>query len=216
MRHLLSSGNLDMLFCCICTFSNGRTLDLPEPPDIANYPSPNFAQLVFRYLPSDQWHKGYTRAKLDAYGRRIPGPDTSIVDAHHYELLLKVPECDKNKLEVAWAEWRRLGEYRNGENQRKDWFLTSADLGRRWRLYQSIKEWLASTRGPRRAFESEWRATALREMEDQPDWEMWGEVTEMLEEPIAEAVRRIAGVHDGDYFNPRHPDEFLGSRCYAV
>jgi hypothetical protein len=205
-----------MLFCCVCAFSNGRTLELPEPPDIADYPSPNLAQLVFRYLPEDQWHKSYRRAKLDADGRRIPGPDTSVLDAHHYELLLKVPDCDKNKLEAAWTEWRRLGEYRNGERQRQDLFLSSADLGKRWRLYHSIKEGLASTRGHRRAFEAEWRAMALREMQYQTEWEMWSDVTEMIEEPIAESVRRLAMVHDWDYFQPRHPDELLGSRCYAV
>ena len=196
--------------------ANDRTLELPKPRDIANDLSPNFAQLVFRYLPYDKWDERYTRAKFTSSGRIIPGPDTSIIDSYQYELLLKVPDCDKSKLEIAWAEWRRLGEYKNGEEQRKNLFHTSRDHGERWLLYHSIRDGLASTGRARRAFEDVWSASALDEMQENSDWEMWQGVEEMLEESAVEPERRIAGVNDGDYFHPKNPEECLGSRCYAA
>lgn len=183
-------------------------------PDIASDPKPNFAQLVYRYLPSDEWDKCYTRARFTSSRRFIPGPESSILDAHQYELLLKVPECDKLKLEQAWTEWQRLGEYKHGEDQRKDLFYTSRDMVEQWLFCQSLKEGLASTRGARRAFESEWTSRALEQMEEDSDWEMWDEVEELLELPI-EPTRRVGSVRDADYFNRKDAELFLGARCYA-
>ena len=190
-----------------------RTLKLPELYDVANDPNPHFPQYVYRYLPEDEWDKPYTRAKYTSSGRLIPGPDSSILDAYHYELLLKVPDCDKHKLELAWTEWRRLGKYQNGETQRKDLFYTSRDWALRWVLYQSIREGLAGTRGSRRAFEAKWTSMALQEMEDNSDWEMWEEIEELKDPPI-EATRRVGSVVDADYFNPQNPEHALGPRCY--
>jgi hypothetical protein len=128
---------------------------------------------------------------------------------------LKVPDCDKGKLEAAWTEWRRLGEYYNGEDQRKDLFFTSRDWAERWLLYQSLKKGMAGTRGERRAFEEEWTSSALQQMEDDPNWEMWCEIEELEESPL-EPSRRVGHVRDHDYLHPEHPDKHLGRRCYAA
>ena len=190
-----------------------RTLELPEVPDIANDPKPNFAQLVYRYLPNDEWDKCYTRARFTSSGRLISGPESSIIDAYHYELLLKVLDCDKMKLEHAWTEWQRLGEYKHGEDQRKDLFFTSRDKVEHWQFQQTLKEGLAGTRGARRAFEAKWTSIALEQMEEDPDWEMWEEIEEFREPPI-EPTRRVGSVRDADYFNRLNPEEVLGPRCY--
>lgn len=108
-----------------------------------------------------------------------------------------------------------MGEYRNGEEQRKNLFYTSRDLGDSWKVYHFIKAGLASSRGERRAFEAEWSAKAFLEMEENPDWEMWEDIQEMLDGPSIEAQRRIVSTNDADYFNPADPEEFLGPRCYV-
>jgi hypothetical protein len=190
-----------------------RTLKLPELYDVADDPNPHFSELVYRHLPPSEWHKSYTRAKHSPSGGFVPGPDSSIVDGYQYELLLKVPDCDKHKLELAWTEWRRLGEYRNGETQRRDLYFTGGDWGSRWLLYQSLREGLAGSPEQRRDFEEEWTYIALQEMEDNPDWELWSDIEEAKESPIR-PIRRVGTIMDADYFNRQNPELHLGRRCY--
>jgi hypothetical protein len=48
-----------------------------------------------------------------------PGPRAGILDDVHYLLLVRSKKCEKMEVKNAWEEWKRLGNYEFGENQRR-------------------------------------------------------------------------------------------------
>lgn len=81
-------------------------------------------------------------------------------------------------------------------------------------LYQSLEQGLNGTPGDRKAFEARWTERALKELGNNPDWEMWEEIEE-LEEPVQEATRRVGSFRECDHLWNSNPEDFLGPRLYA-
>jgi hypothetical protein len=106
--------------------------ELEEAPISKN---PPFSELVCRYLTREEWtrngrvespwevdlgKKKYRFNYMEPIETNAqPGPEAGIMDKQHYRALSKNKECDKTILKAAWKEWKRLGCYEFGENQRR-------------------------------------------------------------------------------------------------
>jgi hypothetical protein len=95
-----------------------------------------FPLLVFLHLSEEQWYRNgiiatsweETNPELTSdyevdmettHTDARPGPRAGILDDIHYLLLLKSKKCEKMEVKNAWEEWKRLGNYEFGENQRR-------------------------------------------------------------------------------------------------
>jgi hypothetical protein len=143
--------------------------------------SPSFPELVCFYLPSSEWTCGDTlNNSRPEYCP--PGPETSIFDRYHYRLLKKMAECDSIQLDLAFEEWLRIGEYKNGESQRKNLATYFLRWGRQRELFFAIRKGLEGSQEERDVFREEREAQARVEAKgDIRSWNTWEDVAEMFD-----------------------------------
>ena len=141
----------------------------------------SFPELVCFYLPSAEWIHGDT-LNNSAHKRHEHGPETSIFDRYHYRLLQTYPNCDSVQLEHAFEEWLRIGEYENGESQRKYLATYFMRWGRQRELFFAIQKGLNGNQEERDAFTKEREAEAKVEAKEDKTWKMWLDVSDLFEE----------------------------------
>jgi hypothetical protein len=124
-------------------------------------------------------------------GRCTPGPFTSQFDHYHYRLLFQHSDCKKEQLEVAWEDWLRIGEYANGEAQRKNVVIHF----RGWRndvdTYKTLRKEIDlgfnGTSAQKSLFKAKWEEQAQKEEKENQKgreevWTNWEDVQTLIDD----------------------------------
>jgi hypothetical protein len=139
---------------------------------------PHFAELVVYILPEDLWTQGYTLQSKGSQNKPPPGPTNSCLDAFHYGKLKEVYD-NKAQLEKAWKEWKKLGRYEYGEEQRKLLFDDFVPIGRANCIYEEVRKAKEGSVEDWEEFYDLWLQKGLREARKCKTWLHFKEIEEL-------------------------------------
>jgi len=134
---------------------------------------PSFPELVVYLLPEKEWRylvrsntTTTTKPKDQNLGSRPPE-----LNDYHYELL-KLTDYDKQKLEDAYKNWRRLQEYENGKDFGEALLSDLAPFGTAWNVFREIES-LFTVQDPamRENLKNKWIRKGLAEAARTKSWQ---------------------------------------------
>jgi len=191
---------------------NGRihilsTEKIPRPMNTLRI-NPSFPEIAFHYLSPDE-----CRNHSNINNNTPPGPEISILNKYHYNCLRSL--CPKKVLNTAWKEWKRLGEFKNGDKQRFVQYGEASSMKQRYELYQEVWKGTQGTQEEYYEFLDDCMGKGSEEIEQILDqgtkwkdvkWDMFEDYLDLYEE------LPILGLHHERY--EKNLDKCLGPRIY--
>ena len=166
-----------------------------------------FPELVFHFLGTED-----ANTPDNAPTPEERSPLYGILGRRHHELLKHVKKCGKTRLKRAWDEWVRIGQYKNGDGQRKQlWANASSWMGRR-KLYLELEKGVNGTEEEEEEFDLKWKKAGNKEVTEKRDWSQF-EDFEIIYEPDYLDIRDP--LYEA-YSNKPNPDKTLGSKIFDL
>jgi len=175
--------------------------------------NPTFPELVFHFLGSevagqhDDPPEGSRSTSRPWYG---------MLGRQHFKALLKKFDEEEDwdfeqQVLRAWAEWVRIGCYKNGERQRLQlWCNASAWMMRR-QLYLELKCGVMGSPAEREGFYNLWVGVGTKEAKKDKRWDHFHEF-----EPLYEADNLSIRDPDVEVYRGGNANKSLGKRIYTL
>jgi hypothetical protein len=144
----------------------------PEAPRPLPTSNATFPELVFYYLPQEEW-----------MSNGLPG---SHAMGERQRLLLLETPCLRDQIDKAWDDFERLLGHRHSERQRMNLIMTTMQWGLQWQLYREIQTGLYGSTEEHETFLQRWFAQGLEEAMEDTTWTNFQALDEFSEENTLE------------------------------
>jgi len=139
---------------------------LPAPRQMSE--KPTFPELVVYLLPEKEWIYLVPPQYTPANTRNITRPPR--LDNYHYQPLSTHPDCDRSLLELAYKDWLKLEEYKDGKEYGESLLNDIAPFGVAKNLFSEIMSGLAGSDVEQVRFKEKWIRKGLTEAGRSKEW----------------------------------------------